>query len=601
MSKKSKSRRGPKRSRKPLSQKPARHSRAPALVLAAILGVFGVVLVRTAIDAERMVIQPHAGRMRLYLGMVAGLSGLSALGLVVGGSGVDRALRKILDRLGDDLRAAWDRASSAIRATPQPVLVALAAVTVLGALVRLRYSGQPMRYDEAYSYNAYGRFPLAVSLSAYDTPNNHILNTLLTHLATSLFGNSEWSVRLPALLFGIALTPAVYVTTRLFAGTGASLLAAAATSGWPVLVEYSANGRGYSAVAFFFMTAVASARLVLEDDRLLYRIGLVGSVVAILYTTPAGVYATAACWAWLLASSAASRKTRPRATASTIAAGVVAAAVTATLYAFPLMVGGFGAVLQRSDIRPRPFGDYLASAPSSLLEIARFVFRAVPIGIAVTVGASALAGIVAAVLPRSRRRGPAGMPAAGLLVALGLTVLQRQWPYTRAWIFVVPLLFLTAAVGLDATGALLSERIRGFQARATVWATSAASLALALFLVGVVMASGAVEKSTDTGYAPDARQAAEFLKGRLETDDAVLARVPADAPLIYYFMRQGMGIEYFRPHDPTRIIVFADGGPGGVEKVLESFGVQPAEGYQPQMIWEGKNSALYRLEKFTTG
>jgi hypothetical protein len=582
-------------------RKAARYSRVPALVIAGGLLAFCIPVLLAFANAPSMVIETHSGRMRLYLGAVATACGVLAVGLVAGGSGVDRAIQGFIDRLRDDLAASLKRGKAALKSTPNSMLVALVLLMVVGTWIRLRYIGEPMRYDEAYTYNFYGRFPLAISLSAYESPNNHIFNTLLLHISTSVFGNSEWSVRLPALVFGVASIPAVYLVSRLFAGIGSSLVAAAATAGWPVLVEYSVNARGYSAVAFFFVVSLLAAKLLLEDDRLLYRAVLVLATIAILYTTPAGIYAVATCWGWLAISAILRKGEGDLRLAGVVGMGVVVAAATAVLYAFPLIVGGFGTVLQRSDIRPMGIGAYLSAAPHSISDIGRFVFRSIPLWGTAVVAATAVVGVAKASIARSDTARIVRIPVVGLAPALAVTVLQRQWPYTRAWIFVAPLVLVASAEGLDALGAAISGRFIEPSEQTIALATSFASIALGGSLVASLAVSGAVAKSTDTGYAPDAKAATLFLKERLEPDDSVLVKVPADAPLIYYFMREGMGVEYMKPRWAKRAIAYVNDESQSPESVYESFGIRPAGDARPEKIWQGESASLYELTNFTSG
>jgi len=57
-------------------------------------------------------------------------------------------------------------------------------------------------YDEAYSYLEFARRDFWVPPEFnYMAANNHLLNTWLMKISVSLFGLSEFSLRLPNLLF----------------------------------------------------------------------------------------------------------------------------------------------------------------------------------------------------------------------------------------------------------------------------------------------------------------------------------------------------------------------------------------------------------------
>src|SRR5689334_17814838 len=59
----------------------------------------------------------------------------------------------------------------------------LGAATALGLALRLRYLGQPMRYDESATWLDYASRPLVRGLADYRFPNNHLLHTLLVHVS----------------------------------------------------------------------------------------------------------------------------------------------------------------------------------------------------------------------------------------------------------------------------------------------------------------------------------------------------------------------------------------------------------------------------------
>ena len=72
-----------------------------------------------------------------------------------------------------------------------------------------------MRYDEALTFNEFASRPLYYGLSYYPDPNNHLLNTLLMHLAFLGLGNQPWVLRLPALAAGVLLVVGFAIATAL--------------------------------------------------------------------------------------------------------------------------------------------------------------------------------------------------------------------------------------------------------------------------------------------------------------------------------------------------------------------------------------------------
>jgi hypothetical protein len=80
----------------------------------------------------------------------------------------------------EDLLAAALQTDVWPRALPsRKTLVEIGVPTLVAAAVRVPFLGQPMRYDEALTFNEFASRPLYYGLSFYPDPNNHLLNTLL--------------------------------------------------------------------------------------------------------------------------------------------------------------------------------------------------------------------------------------------------------------------------------------------------------------------------------------------------------------------------------------------------------------------------------------
>ena len=124
-------------------------------------------------------------------------------------------------------------------------------LVVVALAVRLPGLNTGLWADEVYSMMESFRTPFPETLSVFPGDNKHPLYALLAHASLSAFGESIWSVRLPALLFGVATVPLLYLlglrlTSRVEAGVTATLLALSYHHVW-----FSQNARGYSALAFF--------------------------------------------------------------------------------------------------------------------------------------------------------------------------------------------------------------------------------------------------------------------------------------------------------------------------------------------------------------
>jgi len=118
------------------------------------------------------------------------------------------------------------------------LLIAVACVNVY------RAATQSITSDEAFTYNHFagGDEPLRV----YDA-NNHVLFTWLARASVRVFGLSEFSLRLPAVLAGwLYLTAVFAICRRWFTPSWLFLLATATLVLNPFVLDFLSAARGYS-------------------------------------------------------------------------------------------------------------------------------------------------------------------------------------------------------------------------------------------------------------------------------------------------------------------------------------------------------------------
>jgi mannosyltransferase len=134
-------------------------------------------------------------------------------------------------------------------------------VAVLGALTALATALRVVRldaglwYDEIVTLVEFVRPSLLHIVTAFPDTNNHPLYSVLAHLSVGLFGENAWSLRFPAMIFGVASVPMLYwlgteVSRRVEAMSAAALLAVSYHGIW-----FSQNARGYTALLFWTMLA----------------------------------------------------------------------------------------------------------------------------------------------------------------------------------------------------------------------------------------------------------------------------------------------------------------------------------------------------------
>lgn len=146
--------------------------------------------------------------------------------------------------------------------------ILLGLITVAGLLLRLRGLDQDLWLDEITPIVDYTRLGAAQIMGSYLRSNNHLLNTLLLKASIGSFGENEWSVRIPAVLFGTLTIPALYWTARVALSRAASLAAALMIATSYHHVFFSQNARGYTAYLFFALLASGLLVWALREDSL---------------------------------------------------------------------------------------------------------------------------------------------------------------------------------------------------------------------------------------------------------------------------------------------------------------------------------------------
>ena len=132
----------------------------------------------------------------------------------------------------------------------------LALITLLALVLRTIGLDGGLWYDEIRTLTVSVRLPLYKILTEFPSNNQHTLFSLLAHLSVGVFGEHAWSLRLPAMLIGVATVPMLFFFAREFVGRTEALLACLLLAVAYHHVWFSQNARGYSALAF--LTLVSS-------------------------------------------------------------------------------------------------------------------------------------------------------------------------------------------------------------------------------------------------------------------------------------------------------------------------------------------------------
>ncbi len=193
---------------------------------------------------------------------------------------IDTPLRALTPPLQSDLAMPGPGQESNSPDLSKPAaLASMVVITLLAAILRCWQMNSGLWLDEVTPLIAYRSESVVQLMSVYLSTNNHLLYTILEKWLTGAFGQSEWVVRLPAVLLGIGTVPLSYAVARLVMNRRASVAAALIVATSFHLVFFSQNARGYSGFLFFSLGATVCFVRAFQHDRLRDWIGYALSMV----------------------------------------------------------------------------------------------------------------------------------------------------------------------------------------------------------------------------------------------------------------------------------------------------------------------------------
>jgi uncharacterized membrane protein len=384
--------------------------------------------------------------------------------------------------------------------------VVLGLIVVGGLLIRLRYLNEPMRWDEAATFNEYARASLGTIVSSYTRPNNQILYTLLTHFGIKGLGEAVWAVRIVAFGAGVAIVPAAYLAARRLYDSSAGLWAAALTATFGPLVDYSVNGRGYTLGALFVVIALWLGARIVDGATWPTWAAFVVSCVAAVYTLPTMAIGIGAVGLWMACNCIR----QPRKLALLAAAFAAAGLLTLLLYSAVLGQRGWTAVT------PAPREWHTVKA------IASAVFenwnRAAPHPLDWLVAVAFVAGLL---VHRRIAKHPVPLAATTVVVVIAALLVGPIAPFVRSWLFLLPLYLIVASAGA------------AWASRRAGRAAAVALPAIAAVVLGITMLHAGL-KSSDVPPTTD-NQIESLLERYVPKGESVVIDRYARAPIHYYY------------------------------------------------------------------
>lgn len=213
--------------------------------------------------------------------------------------------------------------------------IALAAIIVAAIGVRVYRLDTELWLDEILLLTRYIPLEFRQLVSTFDSQNHQPLYSLMARVSFLATGGAEWSIRLPAAIFGVASLIALFSFGRRVTSTAEAVLAALILAVSYHHVWFSQNGRGYTVMLFL---AILGTRFFVDlceekgqPNRVAWAYGIVMALATYTHLT-AALIAVGHALALVLTTRWTSAEGRQRATRPIVAL-TLSAILAITLYA----------------------------------------------------------------------------------------------------------------------------------------------------------------------------------------------------------------------------------------------------------------------------
>ncbi len=438
---------------------------------------------------------------------------------------------------------------------------ALLILILTGFLIRLKFIGQTIKYDESFTFLRFATLPFAKLIGYYPLPNNHILHTVLVRASVLLFGPWEWVIRLPVFIAGILLLPVMYRLGNKAVKPGAGFWAASLAAVSSGLAAYSVNARGYILVCLFTALVFMAALNIRESggtwkDWLTF---ILGSVAG-LFTVPVMLFPVASLSVWLLWDVNPEIKGARLSILRRLAlAGVGIVSGTAFCYTPLILDSGLKALIANKYVSPQPVSDVITRLPEYAKEVLGYFVEVLPLPMQAILLVAFLLGL---------RRIPR-LALSVALCTLALLLYQRVIPPVRALTFGLVFFLVFGAAGLHsisewlAVKLRLSSRIPLSMSLAIIWAVSGAFFFARLPFLG----------QAEENY-PEAPKVSAFIAPYLNDDTDLFGMTPECDIIAYYLSDRGgksVNIGSEEGAVKAKLLMVANLRHGSVDSIMQTY------------------------------
>jgi hypothetical protein len=421
-------------------------------------------------------------------------------------------------------------------------LFSLLLIVLIAIAVRLFFLFRPILHDEAYTFVYYASKPLYIGLTHYSSTNNHLFNTFWTHIAYVFLGNKPWVLRLPALFAGVLIVPAAYLVIRIFYNKYAALMTSGIVASSAVLISYSTLSRGYTLLCLIFLLILALAKYLMQTRN--QAAWLLFAVLSTLgfYTIPIMLYPFGIVVVWLSLAIMVkdTNLNRDYLIRNLFISLVITVILTLTLYAPVFTVSGLKALIANKWVASVSWQFFISKLfhqfSSAWLQwndkipsAAKFLL---------------LIGFLMSLIIH-KRLSTCRIPIILSVViwCLPVLIIQRVIPFTRVWLFLLPLYAGLACVGISYILLNISPKLSNYRSF---------MFAVLTIVLSIWLSLNVIHKGLDNRGWVDAENITLSLKEYLKPGDRVLCilnsspKAGSQAPMAYYFKFYGMSFNYLK-------------------------------------------------------
>ena len=466
------------------------------------------------------------------------------------------------------------------------------AIMITGIFLRVYHLFMPARYDESFSFTVYGSRSLEVILSDYSYPNNHIFHSLLVSMATSLFGKELWAVRLPALISGIILIIAVYIFTRIFFNKYSALLAMALAASSGQLVSFSVNARGYIIIALASTFLFILVPYLLEDKK--GGAWLIFTIISAagFYAVPVMLYPFIIIFFWISTITLLKEKKNKRneILKRLIIYSMVTLVLTTVLYSPILLNTGLESIIANKFVKSLSWTEFTEKLPQSLYTLWNEWNNNIPLPVSYII---TFGFFVSLFFFKKINKYGFSIILTTFITITPILLIQKVAPYTRVWLFLLPLYFSISAAGI-----IYILRLNNKKAGKVInIIINLTALSLSIWLGANLIINQTIFKEPEL---KEAKEITLFLKDYFKEGDRLFARCPSDAPLSYYFHMNNISDDFITEdlEECRRVIIVINKKAGqSLEFMLYNMGYSPYVYEQPVPVKKIGAAEIYEVKK----